>query len=101
MDVAQIGKKEKPCDRFLSVSTVAGLLDCSDQFVYAMIRSGELKAIKIGSKAVRVSLPSLEDYINSNWIDPDTYFEPEVPERSPVRKVAPQTIARSKFMTSR
>lgn len=53
---------EKP--RFLQLSDVAEVLNTSSAQVYALVRSGELPAIKIGGRGQwRVEASELEKYI--------------------------------------
>jgi excisionase family DNA binding protein len=50
--------------RFLTLPDVADLLNTSVAQVYAMVRRGDLPAIKIGGRGQwRVSEPDLEEYI--------------------------------------
>lgn len=60
-------------EQFYSVGRTADKLDCSIQFVYQLISTGELKAIKLGTQSIRISARSINDYIESRWIDPETY----------------------------
>ena len=51
-------------DRFLQLADVAEILNISSSQTYALVRSGELPAIKIGGRGQwRVERTSLEDYI--------------------------------------
>jgi excisionase family DNA binding protein len=53
-----------PAPRFLSLTDVAEVLNISSSQTYALVRSGELPAIKIGGKGTwRVEAAALEDYI--------------------------------------
>jgi excisionase family DNA binding protein len=53
-----------PAPRFLSLTDVAEVLNISASQTYALVRSGELPAIKIGGKGTwRVESSALEDYI--------------------------------------
>ncbi len=53
-----------PAPRFLSLTDVAEVLNISASQTYALVRSGELPAIKIGGKGTwRVEASALEDYI--------------------------------------
>jgi excisionase family DNA binding protein len=53
-----------PAPRFLSLTDVAEVLNISASQTYALVRSGELPAIKIGGKGTwRVERTALEDYI--------------------------------------
>lgn len=50
--------------RFLQLSDVAEILNISASQTYALVRSGELPAIKIGGRGQwRVESSALEDYI--------------------------------------
>lgn len=50
--------------RFLTLADVAEVLNTSSAQVYAMVRRGELEAIKIGGRGQwRVEASKLEDYI--------------------------------------
>lgn len=50
--------------RFLTLADVADVLNVSAAQAYALVRSGELRAIKIGGRGQwRVSDADLEDYI--------------------------------------
>ena len=51
-------------DRFLQLTDVAEILNISSSQTYALVRSGELPAIKIGGRGQwRVERTVLEDYI--------------------------------------
>ena len=51
-------------DRFLQLTDVAEILNISSSQTYALVRSGELPAIKIGGRGQwRVERSELEDYI--------------------------------------
>ena len=50
--------------RFLTLADVAELLNVSASQAYALVRSGDLRAIKIGGRGQwRVERTALEDYI--------------------------------------
>jgi len=52
-------------DRFLLLNDVAEILNISSSQTYAIVRSGELPAIKIGGRGQwRVERTALEDYIS-------------------------------------
>jgi excisionase family DNA binding protein len=53
-----------PSDRFLTLADVADVLNISASQTYALVRSGELEAIKIGGRGQwRVERDKLEGYI--------------------------------------
>ena len=50
--------------RFIQLAEVAEILDISSAQAYALVRSGELPAIKVGGRGQwRVETSELEDYI--------------------------------------
>ena len=52
--------------RFLTLAEVAEVLNTSPAQVYALVRSGELPAIKLGGRGQwRVEIPVLDDYIKT------------------------------------
>ena len=53
-----------PSDRFLTLADVADVLNISASQTYALVRNGELPAIKIGGRGQRrVEREQLESYI--------------------------------------
>jgi excisionase family DNA binding protein len=71
-------------DRFLTRAQVAEKLNISDAQVYALIRRGELRHIKIDDRGVqRIDRAELEAYIErayadaARWIAEHPYQDPE------------------------
>ena len=57
-------------DRFLQLTDVAEILNISSSQTYALVRSGELPAIKIGGRGQwRVERSALEDYIQRCYVE--------------------------------
>ncbi len=68
-----------PADRFLTLADVAEVLNISDSQTYALVRSGDLEAIKIGGRGQwRVEREKLEGYI-SRMYDQTRKFVSEHP----------------------
>jgi excisionase family DNA binding protein len=68
-----------PSDRFLTLADVADVLNISASQTYALVRSGELEAIKIGGRGQwRVEREKLESYI-SRMYDQTKQFVSEHP----------------------
>ena len=60
--------------RFLTLADVAEVLNTSSAQVYAMVRRGELEAIKIGGRGQwRVEASKLEEYIQRAYQDAKVY----------------------------
>lgn len=62
--------------RFLQLSDVAEILNISAAQAYALVRSGELPAIKVGGRGQwRVERDQLESYINRAYEQTRTFVE--------------------------
>jgi excisionase family DNA binding protein len=73
--------------RFLTLTDVAEVLNTSSAQVYAMVRRGELPAIKIGGRGQwRVERDKLEEYIagayeaTEKYVEAHPFVESEQPE---------------------
>ena len=60
--------------KYLPVKNVADRLNCSLKKVYMMIQDGELEAIRIGPRGIRLGVEELENFIKRNRVDPDEFF---------------------------
>jgi excisionase family DNA binding protein len=61
-------------ERFLQLSEVAEVLDVSASQVYALVRHGELAAIKVGGRGQwRVERTALEDYIAKAYAETQAF----------------------------
>jgi excisionase family DNA binding protein len=62
-------------ERFLTLTDVAEVLNISSSQTYALVRRGELPAIRIGGRGQwRVEREKLEHYINSMYEQTDSYL---------------------------
>jgi excisionase family DNA binding protein len=62
--------------RFLQLSDVAEVLNISSSQVYALVRNGDIEAVKIGGRGQwRVEASKLEDYIARLYTDTRTFVE--------------------------
>ncbi len=60
--------------RFLQLADVAEILNISNAQVYALVRRGELRAIKIGGRGQwRVEASELEAYIQRAYAEADRF----------------------------
>jgi excisionase family DNA binding protein len=65
-----------PTQRFLTLTDVAEILQTSNAQVYALVRRGELPAIRIGGRGQwRVEDSRLEDYIARMYDDTRAYVD--------------------------
>ena len=63
-------------ERFLQLSDVAEVLNISASQAYALVRSGELPAIKIGGRGQwRVERSQLEDYIQRAYAETRAFVD--------------------------
>jgi excisionase family DNA binding protein len=83
-------------DRYVTIQAVAEFLGWTERHVKDLVVEGSLKAVKIGSKAMRISEQSLQDFIEKNTIDPDDLFDPDQDDKES-RIETP--VARSKWMS--
>ncbi len=88
---------EEKKDRYLTIVTVAELLSCTEQHIYNLIREGSLSAIKVGSRAVRVSEWSLLEFVEMNKINPDDFYDPDK-EKPREPKEQGTVVAKSRWM---
>ncbi len=62
--------------RFLTLTDVAEILNTSSAQVYALVRRGELKAIKIGGRGQwRVEASELEEFIARMYVETGVYLD--------------------------
>jgi excisionase family DNA binding protein len=62
--------------RFLRLTDVAEVLNISTPQAYAMVRSGELPAIKVGGKGQwRIEANELEGYIQRQYAETRTFVD--------------------------
>jgi excisionase family DNA binding protein len=60
--------------RFIQLSDVSEILDISSTQAYALVRSGELNAIKVGGRGQwRVEVTELESYIQRMYSETKTF----------------------------
>jgi len=50
---------------YLTIAETAEILHVSKQKVYAIVKTGELKVIKLGPRSNRIAKSSLEEYIKN------------------------------------
>ena len=63
-------ENDKRPNRHLQVRKVANILDCAPDHIYLLIKTGQLKAIKLGPRALRVCEESLKEFIRSREVEP-------------------------------
>jgi excisionase family DNA binding protein len=62
--------------RFLTLADVAEVLNTSSAQVYALVRRGELAAIKIGGRGQwRVEAAQLEEFIQRMYVETRTFVD--------------------------
>lgn len=67
---------ESPTPRFLSLPDVAEVLNISEAQAYALVRRGDLPAIKIGGRGQwRVEASALENYIADLYRDTEQFIK--------------------------
>lgn len=67
--------------RFIPLADVAEQLSVSASQAYALVRSGELRAIKVGGRGQwRVEVSELEAYIERSYAATESFLAQENPE---------------------
>lgn len=64
-----------PTPRFLTLPQVSEQLACSNAQTYALVRSGDLAAIKIGGRGQWRIAHDLQDYITKAYADTRAFIE--------------------------
>ena len=65
-----------PAPRFLTLTDVAEVLNTSSAQVYALVRRGDLPAIKIGGRGQwRVEASQLEEFIDRMYAETRTFVD--------------------------
>jgi len=93
-----IAPKEKKQDRYLSGNQVAEILECTERFVYEMVKEGKLTALRLGIRAIRISEKSLNEFVESNIVDPDEYFGFEEAREQDPDPIHTKKVVRSAWM---
>ena len=82
-------------DKYLTNKYVADLLSCTEAHIRNLIIDGDLVAIKIGARAMRISEQSLLSFIERQKINPDDLFDPDQETK---QTPTDQRVARSRWM---
>ena len=78
--------------RFLTLADVAEVLSTSSAQVYALVRRGDLKAIKIGGRGQwRVSVADLEAYIDQLYAETEKFVDEHPFQDADADADAPET----------
>jgi excisionase family DNA binding protein len=56
--------------KFLKVKVVAKYLSCSTDYIYALIRNGNLEAVNLGERQTRIPEKSLREFVKGKRIAP-------------------------------
>ena len=77
------------------MEAVAEILSCTERHIYNLITDGKIEAIKVGTRAVRISEKSLYSFIESARINPEDLFDPDRDKP----KEQKQPVAKSRWMS--
>jgi excisionase family DNA binding protein len=85
-------------DRYMTIQAVAEMLSCTERHIYDLIREGALQAIKVSGRMVRISEQSLNTFIETRRIDPESLYDPEMEQNAlPIQPA----VARSVWMSTK
>lgn len=57
--------------KLLRVYRVAAILDCSKSQVYVLVQRGDLIAVRLGPRGIRITAKSVDEFMARNELDPD------------------------------
>jgi excisionase family DNA binding protein len=69
-----MGMAQKISIKYLKVKKVAEALDASEDFVRNLVNNGDLEAIRMGTRSLRISEKSFYLYLDSIKIQPEEYY---------------------------
>ena len=64
----------EPVEKLIYVNVAARMLACTPRHIYNMVQTGDLAAIRIGPRGLRIKKASVVDFIKNNEINPDDYY---------------------------
>ncbi|MDZ7641635.1 MAG: helix-turn-helix domain-containing protein [Desulfurivibrio sp.] len=67
--------KQQEIPEVMHVHAVARHLRCHRSTIYKLVEEGELIAIRLGRRGIRIKKASLDDYLFRQEIDPIEYLE--------------------------
>jgi len=88
--------KDAQRDKYVTMGVVAEILSCTERHVYDLVVEGSLTAIKVGSRAIRISERSVCEFIEKNKINPEDFYAPEIEEKKTT--APPRPAAKSRWM---
>lgn len=53
----------------INVRRVCDLLDCHRNTVYSLVRRGQLRAIRLSARDMRISVPSVEEFLERRRVE--------------------------------
>ena len=78
-----------PTPRFLTLDDVAEILNVSWSQAYALVRSGDIPAIKVGGRGQwRIETTALEDYIQRKYAETRASVAKGVLDEQPVDEIS-------------
>jgi excisionase family DNA binding protein len=70
-----LSQGDKLSEKYLYVNSVAKRFNCSKKHIYKLIQDGEIKAIRLGTRALRITESSLKQFLEESEVNPQDYFE--------------------------
>lgn len=64
----QVKLNEPP--QFAEVEQIARRIGCSEKHVFELLRSGKIRGLRIGTRAIRIEIKSVDEFIDNNRLDP-------------------------------
>ena len=95
-------------EKLATIQEIASRLASTDDYVYKLVQDGQLRAIRIGQRALRITESSYDRFVAAGIVDPADYFGPppgivatsKEPDRAKTKRVIlPEPpVARSQWM---
>jgi excisionase family DNA binding protein len=58
-------------EKLIHVRRAAQIISCTERHIYNMIKSGMLKAVKLGLRGIRITQESINNFLGQNDDDDD------------------------------
>lgn len=73
--MTELQEKKPDIGKLVHVKTAAIMLCCTERHIYNMIRDGDIRAVRLGKRGLRICKDSINTYTREHEIDPEEYYE--------------------------
>lgn len=61
-------------EKLIHVKTAAQMLCCTTRHVYNLVRDGEIEAVRVGPRGMRIKKTSVDQFLQTNTIAPEDFY---------------------------